>query len=73
MQGLDEWITGHYGEDQWLDLFCPSCGCNVDDVGYEEVEGTFTSGVFIYKCDGCDALVQEGCWLSYNEAREKFA
>lgn len=26
MNGLDEWITGHYGEDQFLDeAFCMDC------------------------------------------------
>lgn len=72
MAGLDEWITGHYGEDQYDDLFCPECGANVDQTGYSEVSGYFRTGVFIFKCDGCGALVEDGEWLSKTEAREKF-
>lgn len=72
MEGLDAWITGHYGEDQYDDLFCPECGTNVDTSGYSEVSGYFRTGVFIYKCDCCDAFVQDGEWLNKSEAREKF-
>lgn len=73
MAGLDEWITGHYGEDQYDDIYCPGCGANADKVGFTEVEGTFSSSVCIYKCDGCGHFVQDGWWFSLSEVREKFA
>lgn len=73
MAGLDEWITGHYGADQYDDLFCPECGANIDQVGTEEVEGHFASGVAIFKCGSCKALVQDGEYLNKTEARERFA
>lgn len=73
MAGLDEWITGHYGEDQYNDLYCPGCGTNADKGGYTEVEGFFSSSVCVFRCDTCDALVQDGEWMTLSEAREKFA
>jgi len=34
MRGLDNWITGHYGEDQYKrgTYFCLECGECVDDL-----------------------------------------
>ena len=72
MAGLDEWIPGHYGEDQYDDLYCPECGANVDKEGYHEIDGHFGSHV-IFQCDNCGTYVLDGEWLNKTDAREKFA
>lgn len=57
----------------WMsDIYCPGCGANADEAGYEELEGHFSTGFYIFKTECCGALVQDGEWLSYAEARDKF-
>ena len=50
MEGLDRWITGNYGGDQFKDVVCPHDGTASEDMG-ELDHG--------WQCPTCDRILAD--------------
>lgn len=51
-------------------LYCPECGSPSEDIPL--VDGYFNAFTYIYQCDSCGALVEDGKFLTLRDARDKF-
>lgn len=66
MEGLDAWITGHWGQDAFPEMVCPKCGANSEDF-YEFGNGNPEMEDYDYQCRECDAFLYDDDLVSRRE------